>query len=695
LEASAAEKSPETRVPRLFYVPGLDGLRALAVTSVLFYHAGMAWMPGGFLGVEVFFVLSGYLITSLLLAEWQHRGSINLGAFWLRRARRLLPALFLLLIVVSLYAILFLPDEVARLRGDALVASGYVTNWYLAFSQQSYFEFVGRPSLLQHLWSLAVEEQFYLLWPLLFVSGMLILKTRRGMMLAALAGAVASVSLMAILYQPDVDPSRIYYGTDTRAAGLLIGCALAFVYSLSRSPARRSGRILAPWVDLLGFAGLGTLIYILRYLDETQSFLYQGGFAAVSITTATAIWAVVNPNARLFSGLLGWQPLRWIGMRSYGIYLWHWPIFDVTRPQLDTTLDGIPLLALRFGLTLALAELSYRFVETPIREGWLGRFWGSLQVAKGGQRYRLGAKLAVASIVSGMLIGALGTAMVSARPPATPDYLLELDVNATALAEETAEIPIPVDTEVATSTATPTLFIENPQPSPTTEAVSTEQPSAPNTSTPTPTLVSADPHVSHTPTVSTTAAEQATQTPTNPPAATETATVTVSAGKPTASATPAKYNGHVVAIGDSVMLSAAKVLRKSIPDIDIDAVVNRQASTLPGILKARRDAGTLGDTVVIHIGNNGTFSTKHFDQVMQVLADVPKVVFLTVKVPRVWERTNNIVIAEGVQRYPNAVLLDWREASNGHAELFAKDGIHLQTAGARLYTDLLVATLSK
>jgi peptidoglycan/LPS O-acetylase OafA/YrhL len=655
----------------------------------------MSWMPGGFLGVEVFFVLSGYLITSLLLAEWQHRGSINLGAFWLRRARRLLPALFLLLIVVSLYAILFLPDEVARLRGDALVAMGYVTNWYLAFSQQSYFEFVGRPSLLQHLWSLAVEEQFYLIWPLLFISGMLVLKTRRGMMLAALAGAVASVCLMAVLYQPDADPSRIYYGTDTRAAGLLIGCALAFGYSLSRSPARRAGKIQAPWVDLLGFAGLGALIYILLYLDETQSFLYQGGFAAVSLTTATAMWAVVNPNARLFSGLLGWQPLRWIGMRSYGIYLWHWPVFDVTRPQLDTTIDGIPLLALRFGLTLVLAELSYRFVETPIHEGALGRFWGSLHLAKGVQRYRLGARLAVASIVSGMLIGALGTAMVSARPPATPDYLLDLEVNATALAEETAEIPIPVDTEVAISTATPVLSIESPEPSPTTEAVSTKQLSVPDTSTPAPPVVTSDASISHTPTADAIATEQATQTPTSPPAATATATAAVVVGKATATATPAKYSGHVVAIGDSVMLSAAKVLKKSIPDIDIDAIVNRQASTVPGILKTRRDAGTLGDTVVIHIGNNGTFSAKQFDQVMQVLADVPKVVFLTVKVPRVWERTNNIVIAAGVQRYPNSILLDWREASNGHAELFAKDGIHLQTAGARLYTDLLVATLSK
>lgn len=674
MQESAAKAPPRMRVPRLYYLPGLDGLRALAVTSVLLYHADMSWMPGGFLGVEVFFVLSGYLITSLLLAEWQHRGSINLGAFWLRRARRLLPALFLLLIVTSLFAIIFLPDEVARLRGDALVATGYVTNWYLIFNQQSYFEFVGRPSLLQHLWSLAIEEQFYLLWPLLFMGGLRLLKTRQGMMFVALAGAAASVCLMAVLFQPDADPSRIYYGTDTRAAGLLIGCALAFGFSLSRSPIRRAGKIQAPWVDLLGFAGLGALIYILINLEETQPFLYQGGFAAVSIATSTAIWAVVNPNAHIFSGLLGWQPLRWIGMRSYGIYLWHWPVFDVTRPQLDIALDGIPLLALRFGLTLILAELSYRFVEMPIREGSLGRFWGTVREARGAQRYRLGAKLAVASIVSGALIGALGTALVSARPPATPDYLLDLEANATALAVATVdttfdppliETPVPtlapMQTEVATTPVEPA-----------------GTPQLTGTSTQSPSNVVAT----------------ASSTPTSPvPAATEVPTATAAVAK--ASTTPVKYTGYVVAMGDSVMLSAAKELRKSMPNIDVDAAVNRQASMAANLLRARRDAGKLGDVVIIHLGNNGTFSAKHFDQIMQVLADVPRVVFLTVKVPRVWERTNNIVIAAGVQRYPNAVLLDWREASYTHPELFAKDGIHLQPAGARLYTSLLVETLSK
>jgi peptidoglycan/LPS O-acetylase OafA/YrhL len=227
---------------RLPYLPGLDGLRALAVIAVLLYHAELPWIPGGFLGVEVFFVISGYLITTLLLAEWRQRGRIDLKAFWLRRARRLLPALYLLLVVTLAYAVVFLPGEVAGLRGDAVAALGYVTNWYLVLGHESYFEAIGRPSLLKHLWSLAVEEQFYLLWPPVLALGLGVGATRwreRRVLLGALALAAASALLMALLYRPEVDLSRVYFGSDTRAAGLLIGAALAFAWTPWHSRAPR------------------------------------------------------------------------------------------------------------------------------------------------------------------------------------------------------------------------------------------------------------------------------------------------------------------------------------------------------------------------------------------------------------------------------------------------------------------------
>lgn len=229
-------QSPQ--LPQLPYMPGLDGLRALAVVAVLLYHADLGWFRGGFLGVDVFFVISGYLITALLLAEWDGHARIDCVGFWLRRARRLLPALLLLLASTLLFAVVFLPDEVAGLRGDALAALLYATNWYFVFEQRSYFETFGRPSLLLHLWSLAVEEQFYILWPLLFALGMRVLGRRR-FLPVVLAGAAASALAMALLYQPDSDTSRIYYGTDTRVAGLLVGAALAFVWLPGRFQGRR------------------------------------------------------------------------------------------------------------------------------------------------------------------------------------------------------------------------------------------------------------------------------------------------------------------------------------------------------------------------------------------------------------------------------------------------------------------------
>ena len=369
---SGTASEREQRSGRLPYLPGLDGLRAIAVIAVLLFHAGLD-LRGGFLGVESFFVLSGFLITALLLAEWRADGQVNLVAFWVRRARRLLPALFLVLGTTLLYAIVFLPREVAEVRADALAALLYVMNWHLVWSSRPYFDPTVRPPLLQHLWSLAVEEQFYLLWPLLFVVGIHLLRAR-GLLLATLAAAAGSMALMAVLHQPGSDPSRVYYGTDTRAAGLLFGAALALVWAPGQLPAetrRGVGRLL----DIGGALGLAGLIAVYLWVHEQQPLLYPGGFVLVGICSTLIIMAVTHPQSRLVPGVLGWAPLRWIGLRSYGIYLWHWPVFQVTRSYLDLPIQGWPLLAVRFAIVAVLAALSYRWVEIPVRNGALGQAW--------------------------------------------------------------------------------------------------------------------------------------------------------------------------------------------------------------------------------------------------------------------------------------------------------------------------------
>jgi peptidoglycan/LPS O-acetylase OafA/YrhL len=631
-------------------------LRAFAVIAVLLYHADLAWIPGGFLGVEVFFVISGYLITALLLAEWRQRGRIDLKTFWLRRARRLLPALYVLLVATLAFAVVFLPGEIAGLRGDVLAALGYVTNWYLIFGQESYFEAVGRPSLLQHLWSLAVEEQFYLIWPPILALGLCIGATRlrrRRVLTVVIFGAVASAMAMALLYMPGVDPSRIYYGTDTRATGLLCGAALAFLWSPGdkyrpsearhhrlglpgRSRFRRRWGWTAPLLlDIVGFAALWALVWFCVNLGEFQPFLYSGGFALVGIATTATIMAVVHPHSVIGSRFLGSAPLRWVGVRSYGIYLWHWPVFMVTRPDLDVPIDGLPLLALRLSATVVLADLSYRYIETPIRRGALGRAWRTLREAQGPLRRRL--RLQWAGVLVPILASCalLGVAVAQAEPPEKPSYLASMK------SVHTVE-----QSHHASSTAG---IVSSRKDGPSLEQEGQEQVKAQ------------------------TAAKK-----------------TWNSGRTGSSA----FTGSVSAIGDSVMLGAVEGLQKDIHGLTVvDAEVGLQVYAATDTLRYRRSLGQLGDVVIVHLGNNGTFTKGQFDEIMRTLSGVDRVVFVNVAVPRAWEKPNNEVIAEGVERYPNAVLVDWHSASADRPEIFYKDGYHLRPGGQRLYADLISSYL--
>jgi peptidoglycan/LPS O-acetylase OafA/YrhL len=352
----------------------------VAVLCVIAYHLNVPWAKGGMLGVGVFFTLSGYLITDLLLGHWHRHGDLGLGIFWLRRARRLLPALFLMLAAVSVWVAFFDAAQLAAVRRQVFAAALYFGNWSTIAQHGSYFARFAAPLPLDHLWSLAIEEQFYIVWPWLLLLGIWTVRSRKGLALLTLIGAAASALAMGHLYHPGYDPTRVYEGTDTRAFGLLIGAALAMVWP-SRSPRPGASPGARNLLDALGVAGFFGILVLVWRTDSFSHFLYPDGFVLLSVATAAMVAAVVNPTSRL-GPILGWRPLRWVGVRSYGIYLWQWPIIVLAAPA-QSGVDW-PRAPLEVAATLLIASLSWRYVEEPIRHGALARLWS--QVRSSGHR---------------------------------------------------------------------------------------------------------------------------------------------------------------------------------------------------------------------------------------------------------------------------------------------------------------------
>jgi peptidoglycan/LPS O-acetylase OafA/YrhL len=609
---ATSELIPPERLP---YMPGLDGLRAIAVMAVLFYHADFLWAEGGFLGVEVFFVISGYLITSLLLVEWLRNDTNNHKAFWVRRARRLLPAVFLLLGVVALWSVFFLRDTLYRLGGDILSASAYVTNWFFIVRNDSYFEAFGRPPLLRHLWSLSLEEQFYVVWPVLFSIGLALLggstkhATIRRFRWMVIVGVIGSTAWMAFLFVPFEDPSRVYYGTDTRAAGILIGIALAtfwMPWKLSSAVSSRYSLVL----KLVGWGSLAGLIVVLWRFNEFSTWLYRGGFAFTSLLTAGVIAVVASPVGG-FGKLLANPVMDWIGKRSYGIYLWHWPIFVITRPGVDVPWNSSVTFALRLALTFGIAELSYRYVENPIRKvGY--RVWMR------GITRRLGIMSPqVASAV------AVGVFAVFAS--------LAVILTLSAGSNETGTVVASPEENTGEVVASP--------------------------------------------------AETTTTTTAESISSTTTVESTV---------TPVPESIRYTFIGDSVLLGAISAVESTFgPNVLVDGVESRQFKHADDVARDLRNAGNLGDIVVLHLGTNGAFSSGTWDEVMTELSDRDRVIVLTIKVPRRWESSVNAAIRSGHERWPEVEIIDYKAFADAHPELYVSDGVHLTGLGRTIYADLL------
>jgi peptidoglycan/LPS O-acetylase OafA/YrhL len=651
-------RAPEiSRVP---YLPGLDGMRALAVIAVMVYHANPDWLPGGYLGVEVFFVISGYLITLLLISEKERTSTVDMKHFWLRRARRLLPALFTMLIAITMWTALFDRQALGKLRGDVIAALLYVSNWYQIWTGAGYTasnEFAP----LRHLWSLAVEEQFYVVWPIVMFA---LLKggTRHVAGLSRwLVGAALFITLVtALVYTsgpigtPEVTPDAYwsiagreiskfdwsYLGTFSRAAGLLLGAAFAMIWrpvALMRGPLRTKGHLL-DLVAALGLLILAAMVWWMWLIGPSggNPFLFRGGFLLCAVGTLMMVAAVTHERAAT-SRVLSVPVLLWVGTRSYGLYLYHWPIYQIIRG-----IAGVHLTFFEFFYamvaTVIITEISYRYIETPIRKGTMGESWSRLRrsPSTGARNALLGAGVVLAAF-----------AVFAGVSLATADVVEN-------------EVRQSLD-EAAGSTCD---VVNDPNCDGLDDATVVEPPVSSGVSPTVPAVTDATGSVVVVP----------------PPVIETTTTVPVPVRIPK------------LALGDSVMLGAATQL--SADGFTVDAAESRGFVNGLDTLQQLKEQDRLGDVVVVHLGTNGSIATSDMTAMMETLADVPQVLLVTVDVPRDYTAGNNGLIYDAANTYPNVSLLDWAGlADSCPGDCVYSDGFHLRTDGQVYYAALISGAL--
>ncbi len=425
------------------YIPAIDGLRAVAVIAVMLYHLGVSWIPGGFLGVDLFFVISGYVITRLLLDSIQRSGGLDLRAFYKSRVRRLLPPLVFMIVTTTLFIGVWAPDTIKRLLIDTPFSLTGFMNWWLVFRQQDYFEAIGRPPLLQHTWSLGVEAQFYFIWPLILL---LVLRQlgRKIIPAAALVIAIASgIALLVVSLSIDANSSQtvshVYFGTDTHSIGLFLGAALAVNWipqNLKVDIAKRAQDV----IDGIGVFGFLGILSCFLFIDESNPTLYKIAFPLAGLFGCAIIMSIVHPASR-FAPLLQGRAILWIGERSYAIYLWHWIVFQVTRPSVDLAGASWALYALRVLIVFALADISLRWVELPFRNGYVESWFRGMKYRAKKVRVRQKATLA-ASILSILV----ATSLVSVNAIAVSnENIAKLKMEITSKAEVQTQITNPSD----------------------------------------------------------------------------------------------------------------------------------------------------------------------------------------------------------------------------------------------------------
>ena len=638
---SAAKEQAPAR-PKSRYIPALDGLRTLAVVAVVLYHLNLTWAQGGLLGVTIFFVLSGYLITRLLINEIAKTGRIDLKSFWIRRIRRLFPAVVTVVVVTCALCTVFNHVMLTKMRPDILPSLLFFNNWWQILHNVSYFNALGDPSPLTHFWSLAIEEQFYLIWPPLLLAMVSMHMSKPNTRRVVLGLAAVSAVAMMVLYNPATDPSRVYYGTDTRVFSLLLGAWMAFIPDRDLAPARlvrhlgldrlagagkhdksksntaeaattKPSELARFWsspasIDLLGVVGLVGLAAMVALTNGYTAFQYRGGTLLCSILTLMVIAACVQPQGMVARALAA-KPLVWIGKRSYSIYLWHYPLLLLMNPVANINDTPWWHYILQVLLVVAAAECSYRFIETPFRKGAFGRTVSELRDGTATPAGWVRAHIPTCAACAVVLVLALGGLVF------VPDT--------SALSGEGAEI---LNKEA-----------KNAKPQ--------DQQAADDTD------------------------------------------------KDDDGFPDGAYD--LLMIGDSVSLRAVDAFDGVFPHSHIDAEKGRQFDVGRETFEGYIQQNLAGRIVVFALGTNGLVTDDQIDAIMADAGSKRIVVFVNTRSPQPWAGQTNQALANAAKRYKNVRVVDWYGYSANRNELFDGDGTHLSTTGVTEYLKLIHDAVKK